>query len=161
MVEVQSRHRTTPAEGADFPEKDQHWDAGEMHQDLVWLRFTMTDQAQEEHKATWAGFKVESSVLTRYYCQDAAGKYASIKGVGSFLFFFFPLLVRYHCQIRFTSPSLLSFILHNSSSGDPSFVPRNLSRSLPRSSCLHNKCRQLQEQQRVAARRSHDFLLNN
>lgn len=120
----------------------------------------MIDRAREEHKTMRAGLKVESSILSRYYCQDATGKYASIKGVSSF-FFFFSLLVRYHCQIRFTSLSLFSFILHNSSSGDPSFVPRNLSRLLPRPSSLHNKCRQLREQQRVAARRSHDFLLNN
>lgn len=49
----------------------------------------MIHRAREEHKTMQAGLKVESSILSRYYCQDATGKYASIKGVSSFFFFFF------------------------------------------------------------------------
>lgn len=52
----------------------------------------MIDRVQEECNTIPAGLKVESSALTRYYCQDAQGKHASMKGLTFFCCF---LLVRH------------------------------------------------------------------
>lgn len=84
---------------------DQHHAADERHHDPVELRFMRIDHQQEE-----------SSGWSCDFCQVAQAKHASIKG----------LLVRHRCQIRFLSPSLFSFILYNSSSGNPPFVPRKI-----------------------------------